>query len=432
MQDKEKNMEITDRFRDRSWNEMRRKLDQEMPHKVVEDNGKKRYLLLAAILLIGFVSGTATMFYYFQQFDTELELTNDLALTTPAVETPQVEQTTTTEAAAVLQPESPVIATENSNAKKSASTKVNNTHFQQIKTPEKSEATFTHKDQNVLNENAFKPDQVDRVSQIKEPVLSTDLPAALPPIEALQDMATLPIEAIEQPFAEKLPSLKVPKENKWSYGIFTGAYANPSPAFAGLAFGTRVGYNLNRRLIVSHGLQYSILDGFKNSRAADESFGWQNSSSSANAIITTQFENSFEVYYDVQPSPDQLPVSKLHYIEMPVEIAYRLSGKFQIGLGAKAGYLIGVKAVDRFESLFNVTADRFAANAESNNSNHLYSSLKKIDFATSAALTYFPFKKLGISLQYSHGWLDFTKDEVWTRSYNHFNRNFLFSTVYLF
>ncbi len=432
MQDKERNMEIDNRFRDRSWNEMRKVLDREMPQKVVANNGKKRYLLLAAILMIGFISGTATMFYYFQHLNTGLELTNNLTLTTPETEKPEVDKSTTSHDASALQPEIPRTATENKIDQKTPSTSTSKTNFQQTKTPEKSETTFTHQNQNILNENAFEANPGDEIPKNEEPVLKTDLPTTLSAIQTLEDITTLPIFAIAQPSSEKFPSPKIPKENKWSYSIFAGAYTNPSDAYAGLAFGTKVNYSLNRRLTLSHGLQYSILDGYKISRSNRTEGNY--SSDPSNPITGTQIANSFEVYYEAEPSRDRLPVSKLHYIEMPVEIAYRLSGKFQVGLGVKAGYLFGVKVDDRFESLFGSTADQFGvnANAQSSKSNELYNSLKNMDFATTASLTYFPFKKLGVSLQYSHGWVDFTKDEVWTRSYNHFNRNLLLSTVYLF
>jgi hypothetical protein len=111
---------------------------------------------------------------------------------------------------------------------------------------------------------------------------------------------------------------------------------------------------------------------------------------------------------------------------MPLEIAYRFSKKFQIHLGMKTGYLVDVNADETLRTP--------NTNLSSNRSidQDLQNGLKKIDFATTIGLGFYPTKNIGIDLQYNHGMTDITKDEVWLQHQVNSNKNLQLSAIYFF
>jgi long-subunit fatty acid transport protein len=120
---------------------------------------------------------------------------------------------------------------------------------------------------------------------------------------------------------------------------------------------------------------------------------------------------------------DELPISSLHYLEMPFEIAYRFNDKFQVNLGVKAGYLLKAK--------YNGSlSNNFSSRAQADKS--LENDLARFDFSTSLGIGFYPTKKFGFDLRYNHGWVDYTPDNIWPQNQIDTNKNIQLSMLYFF
>lgn len=428
MQGKERNMtKIDNHFRDHSWSEMRRILDKELPQTQSREKGKKRYLPLLAFLLVGFVSGVGTMLYFSQL---------------PAPKLPEVEKTKT-EIAVISKPEiAPQKPRANSNylnnleestVENSVFKKVNakavakNTNpifeLQTGKNPLTTvffnENTDQSEVESTLNENDFVGEN---------PVSTKNSPDLLQlQVLALEKINSKSIAPESLQSNEKFDLIEIPKDKKWAFATTLGTYANTNSIFAGMTLGGKATFKLDRRFVIGGGLQYSILSGYKKSGVFSSAEDMAVDPNNYNDTTATEnFAGAFDQYVQTQPGIKNLPISNLHYIEMPLEIAYRFSGKFQIHLGVKTGYLVVANADEMLREANNrLSADR-PVDAD------LYNGLEKIDFATTIGLGFYPTKNFGIDLQYNHGMVDITKDEVWLQNKANPNRNIQLSATYFF
>jgi hypothetical protein len=118
-------------------------------------------------------------------------------------------------------------------------------------------------------------------------------------------------------------------------------------------------------------------------------------------------------------------------VEIPIEFSYKISRKFQVQLGVKSGYL--VKANADSAPVQDINALPLNSNEESKLSDtKLYQSLNKFNISTSIGLGFYPMKNFGINLQYNHGLVDITRDDVWLQQQINTNNNLQLSATYFF
>ncbi len=434
MQGKERNItKIDKQFRDRSWGEMQKILDSEMPQVHDKENGKKRLLPLLFFLLIGFGFGLGTMAYF--NGNEKNEVPNPVEESTKEVA--KIEK---------IAENNPQSITEQSNT---ISSKIAESTLNKVVRETKDQFSdfaiqiSPSKQNNVISENLLVTDLQEKeqssknrsLQSIENPIVFKHSDLKLSPIQNMEGV--IPkidlLELLE--LDEKFESSKKAKPKKWSFGILLGNYFNDKSLFAGATFGGKVNYSLNRKLSIGGGIQYSILAGYQkkklinSNRAADEldSVPGNGIFDDTTSTSSNPNEESFVLDNNNQTGSghSDLPISHLHYIEIPLEFAFRITKKIQVNLGAKAGYLISAnwdKKNVSFDNNSNVTRSQ----------NSFSNSLEKLDFATSIGLGFYPSKQIGIDLRYNHGLVDITKDDHWLNDQINTNKNIQLSVLYLF
>lgn len=437
MQGKERNNKRIDKqFTDRSWAEMQKILDAEMPQ-IAEEKGKRRYLLLLLILLIGFGSGVGTMVYFNQQQEinspvpfkvnkkeiAETETINKKEAVSENITTTVLNESekTQTQTKSITASQSNISAISNTNLEESFVKENTNSAKNLISFPplaEKSQLIVDNSKSPNENHNYIEPSDV-----IKTPTRGFDF------------IITKTTELETPQMNEKFDLMEVPRSKKWSFGVILGNYSNTKRIAAGATIGGKATYNFDRRFTVGGGLQYSIMKGYKEGggnrleRSADlaaalpEDFSFD---STATNTIQNEFDlTGNELSYS---NNADLPISSLHYIEMPLEFTYRFSEKFQMNLGVKAGYMVNAKSDGNVYFYDNNSNQLQRQNDKSSFTN----SLNKFDLATSVGLGFYPSKKFGIDLRYNHGLIDITKNEAWIQNQIDANRNIQLSVLYFF
>ena len=443
MQGNERNINRLDKgFEDRSWAEMQKILDVEMPQTAAEEKGKKRFLLLFLFLFVGFGSGVGTMFYFNQQDNLEIPIPvevqkKELAETSNVLEIDQL-------------PNSKQIITndieksknfEDKNSKadsKNYSTKTDETiqgkkindKLLIVAKQESASRQLVELASNSEDNSKDPNEKQDFTHQLNSELNKTAVIDFLPSKFSLLD---------EQPNATpKMKLLATPKTKKWSFGILAANFSNNNKIAAGFTAGGKATFDLNRRFTLGGGLQYSIYTGFKEgdglkSRNADEVFSNQNipgqgqDTTSSNGFESTIILDNFAI---PQSSNSELPISNLQYIEMPIEIAYRFSRKFQLNLGVKGGYLIGSKTDGNVD--FDNNLSSTVRSSEKDNEQIFRKSLNRFDVAASLGIGFYPSKKVGIDLRYNHGFVDITKNDSWPNNQTYNNKNLQLSVLYFF
>jgi Outer membrane protein beta-barrel domain len=435
MQGKEKNSTRIDKqFQDHSWSEMRKILDEEMPQIPVKEDRKKRYILLVAILLIGFVSGIGTMVYVNQQqeveFQTPLKVEKELAVTSDLIKNQ---------------------ASNNQNQKITNISKFPESAFEQktidnndylkniIKNTEISKSKKRNKNSissNSFNKNSKQSDDGFNNKQsgftITNQLQQNDVIFETEKTESLGFIISKTALLENSKKTKKLDFIKTPTKKKWRFGITFGSYSNNTRMLAGITFGGKTTFDINRRFSIGTGLQYSIFSGYKegssNSRADEIALDQQNQDDTTSTSVGSSTEANFVLdgRQLLISNSSRLPISSLHYIELPVEMAYRFSKKFQIHLGAKAGYLVNANAEFSYRN-----SNSFNSISRLNDKD-LYRSLNKFDFAASLGFGFYPSKKIGIDLRYNHGLIDFTRNDVWIQGKSNTNKNVQLSAIFLF
>ena len=424
-----KSTNIDQQFQDHSWNEMQKMLDAEMPQVKADRRGKKRYLLLLLILFLGFGSGAGTMYYLNQQEieNTETEHKKDIA----TFENLKINEDKVT--------------AENSQLNLKSISKKNDEVKEEIIVSEKNTIA------NAKFEINTKTQTIDHsISDAQEPIIEKEANLAerneviLSPnnLETREEIRSTPTESFaflptkyqllevdENDF--KIPKINTSKKKKWSFGLLLGNYSNQNRVLAGIALGGKAVYDIDSRFSIGGGLQYSIISGFqkKSKNNADRlaadtpaSLPSDNNNPDDTTSVTTGVESFSNNNYQVF-STDELPISSLHYLEMPIELAYRFNEKFQINLGVKAGYLLKAK----YNGSLN---NNFSSRAQADNS--LENNLAQFDFSTSLGFGFYPTEKFGFDLRYNHGWVDVTPDKIWPQNQIDANKNIQLSMLYFF
>ena len=62
---------------------------------------------------------------------------------------------------------------------------------------------------------------------------------------------------------KKVDYLKIPKSNKWAFGLLFGNFVNNKKLLAGATIGGKATYNINRKFKIGGGLQYIVMTGYK-------------------------------------------------------------------------------------------------------------------------------------------------------------------------
>ncbi len=433
MQGKERNsIRIDQQFKDHSWLEMSKILDEEMPQIPAKGNGKKRYLLLLMILFIGFASGIGTMVYINQNQKIEIpvlnDTTKDLAETTNILDN-QLSPDQAKTASSISTP-SEELRDQNiikNNGDSKVQTKNIYTSKQNGGVDSFDPIAFENTDQNSI---VLETNQTRQLSQVE----NRNINPIIKNTPTFDFISTKSDPLINAENDKKLNLLAISKDKKWKFGISLGAFSNNIKTFAGISFGGKVKYNLDRRFAVGTGLQYSILSGYKES-----SYSRTNEQSSlavTNAVDSSSFEMLDEIYgpyrsIESSSGHDNLPISSLHYVEIPIELSYKISEKFQVQLGVKPGYLVKANADSPSVPDTN-TLPSYSTQDRNLSDNKLYQSLNKINLATSIGIGFYPTKNFGIDLQYNHGLVDITKDNVWLQQQINTNNNFQLSATYFF
>ncbi len=441
MQGKERNItRINRQFKDRSWAEMQKILDAEMPQDKKDEKGNKRYLLLLLFLFVGFGSGVGTMFYFSQQEKINapipVELNKkEIAKNDNAIR--NLEKTNIQSIAGNFQK-----ANKNQNPKG----EVKNQYSEVAKTKIK------YKKENVLINNSAaseitKNNYIPFTNEFQE---ERDNSRNLNENQNFIEQSNLEKEQIpavdliasktsffEDPFLDKkINYLNTPKDKKWSFGLILGTYTNNKKIIAGITFGGKVTLNLDRRFTLGGGLQYSILSGYQEGNGFGKSANdlditpgitlEEDTTSNSLTEVLSNLDNNF--LQSLSKNAD-LPISSLHYIEMPVEIAFRFSEKFQLNLGFKMGYLINAISDGSVNFSRNSNSPTFSTAETTDN---FTTSFNRFDFATGIGIGFYPTKKFGIDLRYNHGLVDITNDEYWPANQINANKNIQLSVLYFF
>ncbi len=438
MQGNERNSDMIDpQFMDHAWTEMSKKLDQEMPiPNAPSSKNHRSYGLLLLFLLIGFASGIGTMVFF----------------QSPKTDTIEKKPALNYDPSKVAQIDNNAVNMNAAETDQLASVNQSNKNIEQRIKEKLSKPTISKSKQgnsaiydNKLYNNsssviAFNQESLNTNSKLNEdqPLISTGLPKVNTfelrskneslnsfdnrneQIAALDLLTTSELSLLEIPNKEIVMNLQLTNSApRLSYGIYLGTQTRDFDGMDGLSAGLYASYRLDRKFSIRSGLGYSLITGFQL-----ESLGIADP-------LTPAFFEPIEVV-DLQSystvaaigNNQDLPIQGLHYIDVPIALDYRMSGKFGILMGMKFSYLLNAKTDGYFSK--NLSAEE----AEQLDI-ALYNSMKKMDIGTILGLGIYPSNRVGVELKYNHGLIDYTIDEKWHVRQLNTNKTFELSFNYL-
>jgi len=432
---KERNKEMEDQqFTDFAWSEMSNMLDREMPVTPAPKKGK-RYGLLLLVLLIGFVAGIGTMFFVqrgvvaptiqpaIPQAPRKMAKEKVVAKAEQSLMTAETDQLLAVQKSN-QQIENKIQNTLTKSATPSAPKNVN-LYDQNVYTNSSSVIVFNESPENKLKDHFIDPSSRLNTNRLAN-VQSTKAEEVNNQIDNQKDVypnslaflkhSSIPFIAVPQKGVELEIQMPRPAP-KLNFGFYMGTQTRDFKGMHGLSTGIYARYGLDDKFSLRTGLGYSVITGF------------QSKSIGINEPLTPDYFEPIEInvqdYSSVTPlvNNQDLPLQNLQYLDLPVALDYRMSGKLSIIMGMKFSYLLNAKTSGNVSQNLNDRDIKLLDDA-------LYNSMRKMDVATVFGFSVYPSSKVGLELKYNHGLIDYTIDQNWHIRQLNTNKTFELSMNY--
>ena len=407
-------------FVDQSWENMKFLLDEEMP--VIAKGaatGGKSYLLLALFLLIGFMAGAGSFFYYELQKETETQ--------TPSV-SPQIPI-----AQLNTLPDLPETTVEDSNlarppqARSDIPTMLRESRQAMLKTTAdaslSTNQTQSYDPTNTLNTSSSSNDNLQTLPSVitkeeEEAAKSNTLKgeetrskeAAIALKQAAETKANTqqlltpvtPVASLDASAIAFLPdhtmgTLVLPKD-KARIGLIIAGHYNHLFKTSGFSFGVTAEKRLNPRFALRTGLQYAHFNNInENQTGAYSNFNAYDLDGSVNSPTLNQLEENYSTF--------QFP--NMDYLSVPLMMVYSLSNELKVTTGLEFSYLFRTRFPDSPEGNDRGLSNEFLKLDGS----AVEKGLRRGNMAARIGVGYTPGDNFGLDLSYNIGLLDYTKDD---------------------
>ena len=248
-------------------------------------------------------------------------------------------------------------------------------------------------------------------------------------VEALPSTTALPVAGnVQVPIAEPMPTpdlallestpglplpkeAKIPRLRKLDQAVFVGAMFDPLSHGSGLQAGFLASKRLkNSRLSIESGLAYAFV---QQPLAINIGSDYRFNAGSANIGIDFKLADESFANADIyQVETNIVRVLNMHYLRMPLHLAYRLNDHWSAQAGLQASALLTVASNIASGGLLSSQAEDEALSVydpsepSADKTVDLATTVSSFDLAATVGFGYRLHQRLGLSVQYSHGMVD--------------------------
>ncbi len=417
MQAKNKHSNQSDsQWADQGWAKMQQLLDREMPATPARrPNGQSRYLLLLLLLLIAFTAGAGLVWWWAaEQPDASapvktVEKELPIAKAKPLPNLPDTDHM-----AAILHepllkagigeglgPPGQVIAPPNETAA---------SIFQQNK---EYDLSFTKPNQIPQSvESTAKALEISALDALSS-TLATAEKAAQPPVEVASLLPTL-VPEVSKNNRNPLTKIRLKPKPVWRFGVNAGLLAGGLTSSDGWELGLLAERKLDSRFAVQAGLGYRQINKSIQANYIDDPLRDQvilGPDPIVDTLILDPSMNSIKDIYGLERKVGSLPIARMAYLNVPVQMVYRINHWLRISSGMELSWLLHTALkYENNEGAYDPSLIAF--NNQTDVPDKVRGGIRRLNVSASAGLSAVLCKGLEIGVHYYHGLHDFTKDDA--------------------